>query len=165
MKRNSIFSIFGALIIMSAVTGMSGCNQPNSASKDTPTPQMPNLIDVPKIAEVKLNALWEVKQNGNHLFYAFKEAASKDIYLAYTPDNGSTFKKMTGIEDVKFEDGRISMKQGGQVQKYAVKENGTTLELYLMHGDKAVGVKQFILEKDTDSTHASWGNSIKTATP
>lgn len=165
MKRNSIFSIFGALIIMSAVTGMSGCNQPNSASKDTPTPQMPNLIDVPKIAEGKLNALWEVKQNGNSLCYAFKEAASPDIYLAYPTGSVPPFKKMPGIEDVKFEDGRISMKQGGQVQKYAVKENGTTLELYPMHGDKAVGVKQFILEKDTDSSHASWGNDIKTATP
>ena len=163
MKRNSIFSIFGALIIMSAVTGMSGCNQPNSASKNPSTPQMPNLIDVPKIAEVKLNALWEVKQNGNHFCYAFKEATSKDIYLAYTPDNGSTFKKIPGIEEVKFEDGRISMKQGGQVRKYAVKENGTALELYLMYGDKATGIKQFILEKDTDSSHASWGNGIKTA--
>lgn len=163
MKQNSIFSIFGALIIMSAVTGMSGCNQPNSASKNPSTPQMPNLISIPPIEEAKLNALWEVKQpNGAHFCYAFKEAANKTVHVAQTPDGGSNFYKIPRMT-VSCENGRIVIMQNGKEIKYAVKENGETLELYQMVGDKAVDEKTLILKKDTDSSHASWGNSIKNA--
>lgn len=163
MKRNSIFSIFGALIIMSAVTGMSGCNQPNSASKNPPTPQLLNFIAIPPIEEAKLNALWEIRQQNSSaiLYYAFKETGNNTIYVAQMI-SGSSFRKIPNLT-MKFENGRIIMNQNGQELKYAVKENGNTLELYQMLGNKVVDQKVFILKKDTDPSHASWGNNIKTA--
>ena len=152
MKRNSIFSIFGALIIMSVIVVISGCTQTNNANTSSSS-----------ISAAELAGVWDVTQlqpSNNFLGYAYYEGSGETIYMARTPDNGHTFQRMHGIE-VKFKNGKITIGPVGHMTEFVVKKEGAELKLYPILGGTTHSQANYTLRKDP--AHASWGNGIKTA--
>ena len=100
MKRNSIFSIFETLIIMSVIVVISGCTQANNA----------NTNSSGGISAAELTGVWDViVQSSNDLIgYAYYEGSGETIYLAKTNNNGLTFQKVPGIE-AKIKNGKENL--------------------------------------------------------
>lgn len=154
MKRNSIFSIFKALIIMSVIVVISGCTQANNA----------NTSSSGGSSAAELAGVWDViQQSSNTLMgYAYYEGSGETIYLATTRNNGHSFQKVPGVE-AKIKNGKISMGPAGHTTEYEVKKEGAELKLYPILGGTTHSQAAYTLRKDP--AHASWGNGIKTATP